>query len=82
MDIRLKGKMDGVEAGECIRTRLHVPVIYTTANSDNETLLRAGVDSLGIVTKPYDDVEIRTAIEHALALREVELRLLRTSLAV
>jgi hypothetical protein len=82
MDIRLKGEMDGVEAGECIRTRLHVPVIYTTANSDNETLLRAGVDSLGIVTKPYDDVEIRTAIEHALALREVELRLLRTSLAV
>ncbi len=83
MDIHLKGKMDGVEAGECIRSRLHVPVIYATAYSDSETLSRAGVDdALGYITKPYDDVEMRGAIEHALSRREVELRLLRSAIAV
>lgn len=76
MDIHLKGKMDGVEAAELIRERLNVPIIYATAYNDTETLARAGVEGpFEIVNKPYDDLEIRAAIELTLTRRRFERRL-------
>ncbi len=75
MDIHLKGRMDGVEAGECIRTRLHVPVIYATAFNDIDTKARARASGpCEIINKPYDDMEIRAAIEVALKREKPEPR--------
>jgi CheY-like chemotaxis protein len=76
MDIHLKGRMDGVEAAERIRARLNVPVIYATAYNDSETMTRAGVAGpFEMVNKPYDDLEIRAAIELALTRQRLERRL-------
>ena len=41
MDIRLQGDMDGIAAAAEIRRRFHVPVIFLTAYSEDETLERA-----------------------------------------
>jgi len=77
MDIHLKGRMDGVEAAECIRARLNVPVIYATASNDNETMMRAGAAGpFAVINKPYDDLEIRAAIELALMRQKLEHRFL------
>ncbi len=35
MDIRLKGKMDGIQAAEIIALRFGIPFIYITAHNDN-----------------------------------------------
>jgi PAS domain S-box-containing protein/putative nucleotidyltransferase with HDIG domain len=67
MDIVLKGDIDGVEAAETIRARLHVPVIYLTAYSDEHTLNRAKVtEPSGYILKPFDERELHTTIEVAM----------------
>ncbi len=67
MDIVLKGDIDGVEAAETIRSRLHVPVIYLTAYSDEHTLNRAKVtEPSGYILKPFDERELHTTIEVAM----------------
>jgi len=54
MDIRLKGKMDGVETAAEIRTRFAIPVIYVTAYADDATLQRAKVtEPFGYILKPF-----------------------------
>jgi CheY-like chemotaxis protein len=76
MDIHLKGQMDGVRAAKLIREKLNVPVIYATAYNDSETLSRAGVEGrFEVVNKPYDDLEIRAAIELTMTRRRFEQRL-------
>ncbi len=64
MDINLGDGMDGVEAAGRIRRALDTPVVYLTAHSDEATLQRAKVtEPHGYVLKPYEDVDLRTAIE-------------------
>jgi CheY-like chemotaxis protein len=41
LDIKLRGKRDGVEVAESIRLRHEVPIVFITAFSDPETLRRA-----------------------------------------
>ena len=41
MDIQLKGKMDGVETAMVIQREFPVPIIYLTANTDDEHFKRA-----------------------------------------
>ena len=67
MDIVLKGKIDGIEAAEQIRSRFDIPVVYLTAYTDDKTLERAKVtEPFGYVVKPFEDRELKTAIEMAL----------------
>ncbi len=67
MDIRLKGRMDGIEAAKEIRSRLDVPVIYLTAHSDAATLERAKLsEPFGYILKPFEERELTTNIEMAL----------------
>lgn len=47
MDIILQGDMDGIEAAETIQSQMDIPILYTTAYFDDETLKRAKQ------TKPY-----------------------------
>ena len=70
MDIKLKGKMDGIEAAAHIKAQFGIPVIYLTAYLDQDTLQRArDTEPLGYVTKPYEERELSTTIEMALAQR-------------
>ena len=73
MDIKLKGKMDGVEAARRIRARTNIPVIYATAHADPLTLQRAQVtEPFGLINKPYDDDQMRSAIAMTLFKRSME----------
>ena len=56
MDIRLQGKIDGIEAMLEIRKFSKIPVIYITGNSDSPTRKRAKETSFsGYFTKPIDN---------------------------
>lgn len=73
MDIRLKGEMDGTQAAAKIRERRSIPVVFLTAYSDDETLDRAASTTpYGYVLKPYQDRELRAAVEIALRLAALE----------
>ncbi|MFA5422317.1 MAG: histidine kinase dimerization/phospho-acceptor domain-containing protein [Phycisphaerae bacterium] len=73
MDIVLKGKMDGIEAAGQINSRFNIPVIYLTAYTEDEKLARAKVtEPFGYIIKPFEDRELRFAIEIGLYKAEME----------
>ena len=76
MDIKLRGKMDGVEAAEQIRTRFDIPVVYLTAYADDHTLDRAKItEPFGYLLKPFDSKDLHTAIEMALYKHQMNAKL-------
>ncbi|MCI0684555.1 MAG: response regulator [Gemmataceae bacterium] len=73
MDIRLKGRMDGVEAADQIRKKCHIPVVYLTAHSDDHTLERAKRSQPeGYLLKPFEESDLRVNIELALSKHAIE----------
>jgi two-component system, sensor histidine kinase and response regulator len=67
MDIRLEGRMDGIEAAQEIRRQWRLPVVYLTAYADDTTLERAKVtEPFGYILKPFKERELKTVIEMAL----------------
>ncbi len=76
MDIVLKGKMDGIEAAKRIHSRYKLPVVYLTAYSDDKMMKRIKMtEPFGYIVKPFEDKELRMAIEIALYKYEMEARL-------
>jgi PAS domain S-box-containing protein len=81
MDIRLKGKLTGIDVARRIRTQLRIPVLYLTAHSDPETLrLATETAPCGFLVKPFDERSLYAAIEvclhnaaHARQRREKDL---------
>jgi PAS domain S-box-containing protein len=73
MDIRLRGQMDGIQAASEIREHVDVPIVYLTAYADEETILRAKLTApFGYVVKPFNQRELRAAIEIALYKHEAD----------
>lgn len=73
MDIRLRGKMDGIEAARLVQERVDVPVIYLTAHTDRDTLERAKVTGpFGYLTKPIGQATLPVSIELALYRHKTE----------
>jgi two-component system, cell cycle sensor histidine kinase and response regulator CckA len=73
MDIRLQGRLDGVEAADQIRRRFHIPVVYLTAHSDDNTLRRATqTQPQGYLLKPFEESDLRVNIELALSKHALE----------
>jgi signal transduction histidine kinase len=67
MDVRLRGRDDGIRAASAIRDHLQVPVVFTTAYTDVDTLARAkDTAPHGYLVKPYDEASLRVAVELAL----------------
>lgn len=76
MDIKLQGKMDGIEAAHRIHARYDIPIIYLTAYSDENMLKRAKItDPFGYILKPFSDRELHSSIEIALHKHEMEHKL-------
>jgi PAS domain S-box-containing protein len=76
MDIRLEGETDGIEAADQIRAQCHIPVIFLTAYADNQTVCRASLaEPFGYLIKPFEDSQLRTAIEVALYKHAADQRL-------
>jgi signal transduction histidine kinase len=64
MDIRIKGKLDGIETAEILRTRFGVSVVYLTAHADEATIERAAkTQPYGYLLKPINANELRGAVE-------------------
>ena len=67
MDIKLKGKMDGIQAAHEIFFRYNVPIVYITAFGDEGTLERAnGTARYGFITKPFEESDLQSKIQNAL----------------
>ncbi|NMX21266.1 PAS sensor protein [ANME-1 cluster archaeon GoMg4] len=73
MDIVMPGEKNGIEASEEIKSEMDVPIIFVTAYADEEFIKRAKtVEPFGYIVKPYEDRELRAAIEIALYKKEME----------
>jgi DNA-binding response OmpR family regulator len=73
MDIRLEGKIDGIEATKRIHALADIPVIYLTAYGDEETLNRAKVtEPFGYILKPFNEKELLIAIETSLYKHHIQ----------
>jgi CheY-like chemotaxis protein len=67
MDINIKGNIDGIETAKMIKKGFNIPVIYVTSHSDGATLERAKETKPdGFIIKPFDDNDLRVAIELAM----------------
>ncbi|HVY25926.1 MAG TPA: response regulator [Polyangiaceae bacterium] len=76
MDIKLAGRVDGIQTAAAIRKRWSIPVIYLTSHSDEATLARAKeTGPHGYLLKPFNERDLRTAIEVALRKSELEKKL-------
>ncbi|KAF0103831.1 MAG: Multi-sensor signal transduction histidine kinase [bacterium] len=79
MDIVLPGGQDGIETATLLVQRQDIAVLYLTAYAEEELYARARATSpLGYLHKPYDEHELRRAIELALD-RHTLLRRLKAS---
>jgi len=73
MDVGLQGEMDGIQAAQEIQQRAHIPVVFLTGFRDEETLHRAVLTGpMGYLVKPFQDVELRSAIEVAIYKHRAE----------
>jgi PAS domain S-box-containing protein len=78
MDIKLQGRLDGLDTAREIKRRFHVPVILLTAHADEATVERAKeTQPFGYIIKPFEERELRTAIVVALSRHEMEQEIMR-----
>lgn len=68
LDINLGGGADGVQLAERVKSKHGVPFIFVTSHSDKATLERVKpLRPAGFIIKPFDENDLRTQIELALA---------------
>ena len=73
MDIMIPGKFDGIDVAETVKSELDIPVIFLTAFSEDKIIERAKkAEPFGYILKPFQDREIRAAIEVAFFKKEME----------
>jgi len=59
MDIRLDGKLDGIETARLIHESGYVPVVFVSAYVDDQTRRRAAATHpLAFVAKPLDEIDL------------------------
>jgi DNA-binding response OmpR family regulator len=68
MDVRLQGRMDGIETASVLRFERATPVLFLTAQHDPSTLERiAGSEAGGVLLKPVDPDHLRVTISQLLS---------------
>jgi len=73
MDIMLPGKFDGITVAKIVKSELNIPVIFLTAFSEDKIIERAKkAEPFGYILKPFQDREIKAAIEVAFYKVEME----------
>lgn len=64
LDVRLKGKMDGIETASLIDQHYQIPIIFLTANADETTFNRAkAIRPAAFIAKPFRQLDLQRAIE-------------------
>jgi CheY-like chemotaxis protein len=83
MDIMLKGELDGIQTADQLYRQHHIPVVYLTSHADHATVQRAKESQpFGYVMKPFQELDLRTSIEMALAKHASEKCLRQSSLTL
>lgn len=73
MDIRIKGDLDGIETADLIHGELDIPVVFSTAHSDRDTLQQAQITGLfGYIIKPWREQDLVMAIRLAMHRHQTE----------
>jgi len=73
MDIYLNGEPDGIEVTKKINAVLDIPIIYSTAFADDDTINRASISApYGYLIKPIDLNELHSSIEIAIYKHKME----------
>jgi PAS domain S-box-containing protein len=77
MDIVIKGKNDGIDAGTIIKEELGIPIIFLTAYADEITLERAKItEPFGYIIKPFNDRDLDVTVKMALSKSRLEKKLI------
>ncbi|HVP96080.1 response regulator [Methanoregula sp.] len=72
MDIVMPGKLNGIEAAKTI-AGLDIPVVFVTSYADDSIIEKAKqVRPYGYIVKPFNELEIKAAIEVALFRKTAE----------
>lgn len=67
IDIRLAGKMDGIQLAQTVTDSVRVPIIFITANSDAATYERAKLTRPNaFLVKPFTTANLLTSVDLAL----------------
>ena len=73
MDIMIPGKLDGIAAAKIVKDELGIPVVFLTAFSEDNIIDRAKqAEPYGYILKPFQDREIKAAVEIALYKNKME----------
>jgi CheY-like chemotaxis protein/DNA-binding PadR family transcriptional regulator len=73
MDIVMPGKMNGIEAAKIVTDELNIPVVFVTSYADDAIIEKAkSVRPYGYIVKPFNELEIKAAIEVALFRKATE----------
>jgi PAS domain S-box-containing protein len=79
MDIMLKGKGDGIDAAQEIKSIRDIPIIYLTAYDDISTRERAETTNPdAYLIKPFEEKELQSKIATALCGHKLEKKFLKT----
>lgn len=77
MDVGLRGDIDGIQAAQLIHERARVPIIFLTGHRDIQTIGRAvQTGPLAYLVKPFQQVELLSAIEVAIHKHRAEVAIL------
>jgi CheY-like chemotaxis protein/DNA-binding PadR family transcriptional regulator len=80
MDIVMPGKMNGIEAAKIITEELDIPVVFVTSYADDAIIEKAkNVRPYGYIVKPFNELEIKAAIEVALFRKASEQQLYKST---
>ncbi|MGB5794092.1 response regulator [Poseidonibacter sp.] len=72
MDININGAIDGITCAHLINKRYFLPIIYTTAYSDSQTIINASDTNIfGFLIKPFDLSTVEATIR--VALKKIDL---------
>ena len=67
MDIKLRGRLNGIETAMALKGKIDAPIIYCTAHTDPATVEAAmGTGPAAILMKPVNDEDLRAAVQSAL----------------
>ena len=73
MDIKMPGKLDGIEAAEMIINEMNIPIIFITGYVDDKFVNRAKrIGSYGYLIKPLEEGQVNASIEIALSKKGLE----------
>jgi CheY-like chemotaxis protein/DNA-binding PadR family transcriptional regulator len=82
MDIVMPGRLNGIEAAQVIIGELDIPVVFVTSYADDTIIEKAKqVRPYGYIVKPFNELEIKAAIEVALFRKAAERELKKMAMA-